>query len=285
MSDGYGFYYYDVDIFDNCVYENATLYVPATIISRCSDIGPFSTIVGMTELNLTYDNACGYVFYNGKIIQSPFELNLYSATDKQCSFMIFPKEGYCIDAIDLNGNNTFTAKHADNSYDVCVNDDIFANSLDIRFRKVGEATLTVSSPGHHTANHSYPEGSTPSVTLEPQPGWSLHSVTLNDKHMELNDENKISIPAISGHNNLNAIYIEDTTDLDAVELGNAAPVTVTLSGHILIVDHKPAEASVQVYDIAGNLVVSTTDNELYLPMKNEVAIIKVAGNVYKTVVR
>ncbi len=278
------------NIFDSSVYRQATLYVLEGATEAMRATTPWSSFENIVEippvLDINFDSALGYVLYDGKAIQSPYEIDLKGKTDTYISLTVIPKDGYRIDAMELNGDNVFTVKNPDNTYEINVNRDILTSVLDIRFAEIGVATLSVTAPGHHTVTHSCPEGSDITVTLEPQEGWNLHSVTLNDEPIELDNENKISIPAIFGHNNLNAIYVKnDVTDINTLEAGSGTPITITLSNNILSVSNKPADASVMVYDLSGNMVTSSTDDELYIPLSNDVAIIKVADKVFKVAIK
>lgn len=275
------------DLFTSDVCNKATVYVPVGVKAKIENLYPWQKFKNIEEKSSTLNvgfNSGGQILYGNEEISSGSQI---PPVAEGMSFMIIPELGYRVDEILMNGVNASNVEY-DPVKHTCVlypNTNSIRNNFYIRFSKIGEATLVVSSPKNHTVSYKCPEQSDITVSLEPESGWSLHSATLNGEPVQFNNDSSITISSITGFNELNVIYIQDgASNIEDVETAET-PISINVANNILTVHNKSLEEPVFVYDLSGNMIVSTTDDETYLPVSNTVAIIKVANKVFKVAIR
>lgn len=219
----------------------------------------------------------GEVLYKGKVVKNHGSVYSDSKELKEMDFLIIPDDGCVVEKVTWNSKDCTDALV--NHHLTVMPASASSTTLDVTFRSLEEATLTITSPNQHSVTHKYTEGATPEIAFEPASGWELHSVTLNGEPVDFDENNVIVTPALTGANELNAVYVAIGNGIMNAQSYSA--VKVTAYNHTINVANKPDDAAVTVYDLEGRLIATTLDSQIAIKDSYRYVVVKVTDQTFK----
>lgn len=137
--------------------------------------------------------------------------------------------------------------------------------LKIEFAPEADATLVVKGADTHAVRHTYKEGASAVVELQPEDGWKLHSVTYNGEDVTNQLVNNVFVTEpLHGENNLNMVLVSNST----VEIESLSAfdnqVHISISNNTVSITGLNEKEAVSVYDLTGKTIYTGFDHTVTL---------------------
>lgn len=261
--------------------DKITLYVPGNRLEEYKASLPgFKDYIAMDYIALPPSITVNYKGEGEILLNNESIVNCATYSPENFDFIILPADGNVIESATLDD--------ADIREDIINHHLVISNlsddaTLNVTFvENVAEpvyATLRVTNGTGHALVHHYVAGHDATIEIYPQNNWSLHAVSLNGQDVtgEL-DENKLTIPAISGDNTLDVVYREDLTSVDKVDNDE---LQVCIANSTITIRGKKAGEIVRIYDERGVMLYMGTESDINLSATECVILITVRGETYK----
>lgn len=204
-------------------------------------------------LEIQYDTQLARVFIDGH------EQSRINIDNKSHSVLVVPNVGYRIASMTLNEQDV-TERLVNREIVIPSSEE--AQILVVDVAGCSDARLSVENPDFQVA-HYFNVGDNVLVDLTPPAGWIVNTVIFNDEDVTsaLNVDNHYQTPALLAENVLKVSYAEDGTT--GVDEGQTTPIKVFAVGHSIIIKNKASDESVCVYNIKGEKITETLDDEIH----------------------
>ncbi|MDE6791562.1 MAG: leucine-rich repeat domain-containing protein [Muribaculaceae bacterium] len=215
---------------------------------------------------------------NGKVlINGEDAVRVPVIGDSPATFTFVPDFGCKLTELTLDGEDVLD-KAENNSFKV---EKITATTYLRATFTPTPVMLTIASGDQGKVTTSVPYGSAVDCTIQSLDGWKLTAVTFNgdDVTPQVSSAGAYTTPALYGDSTLAVSYISTSTGLQT--LGADYPVNVLPKiGGITVTGASDTDV-VNVFDISGRNVASTTEKEISL--NSGTYIINVAGKTFKVI--
>ncbi len=240
--------------------NNATLYVPVGSLPAYnnSDWTRYFTNIERLPSNLKVE-----ISGEGKVYPNGFNAVISGTefTSTVFEFFVLPNDGNVVASIILNDQDVLDRLVNHRLYF----DDILEDGLlNIEFAPEADATLVVKGADTHAIRHTYKEGTSAIVELQPEDGWRIHSVTYNGEDIiDKLDNNVFTTKPLHGENNLNMVLVSDSSvEIESVVVDSQVRISVNRDT-VSIIGLDDVEP-VSVYDLTGKTIYTGFDRSLTL---------------------
>ncbi len=275
--DDYGDTYED-NVFS---YTNATLYVPQGKVSAYQSSKWSLYFKNFVELDdiLTVE-ITGY----GVVLNDLTKINdgsKYIGSDFE--FYVLPDNGNVVSSITFEGQD-ITSSLVNHKLTISDFKGEGDGVLKIEFAPEADATLVVKGADTHAIRHTYKEGTSAVVELQPEEGWKIHSVTYNGEDVTDRLENNVFMTEpLHGENNLNMVLVSNSTvDIEAVSAADGQ-VRISVNRNTVSIMGLDDDEPVSVYDVSGKTIYTGFDRSVTLK-SGEAYILTTPSKAFKVAI-
>ncbi len=261
----------------------ATLYVPKGSLSAYQESDwatYFNTIVEAQNSKLSVEiegNGWVYDSSNGNIISG----TIFEGSDFE--FFVFPEDGNVVSSITFEGQD-ITSSLVNHKLTISDFKGDGDGVLKIEFAPEADATLVVKGADTHAVRHTYKEGTSAVVELQPEDGWKIHSVTYNGEDVTDRLENNVFMTEpLHGENNLNMVLVSNSTvDIEAVSAAGSQ-VRISVNRNTVSIIGLDEDEPVSVYDVSGKTIYTGFDRSVTLK-SGEAYILTTPSKTFKVAI-